>query len=97
MLLNMLTLMWSSILIVTEQQVEPLCQDESGWTPLHISCVRGGLSIVKFLTEEIKKYKSMKDLMPSLTTKNKSTPLHIAAHYGHTDIARFFIADRSEM
>ena len=42
--------------LVTEQQVEPLYYDERGRTPLHISCVSGGLSIVKFLTEEIEKY-----------------------------------------
>ena len=41
----------------------------------------------------------MKDLMPSLTTKNGSTtrenntPLHIAALKGHIDIVRFFITD----
>ena len=64
-----------------------------GWTPLHISCGRGGLSIVKFLTGEIEKYKPMKDLMPSLTTKEKNTPLHFAALNGHIDIVRFFITD----
>ena len=79
--------------LVTEQQVEPLCQDERGWTPLHISCGRGGFSIVKFLTEEIEKYKPMKDLMPSLTTKKGNIPVHIAALNGHIDIVRFLITD----
>ena len=79
--------------LVTEQQVEPLCQNESGWTPLHYGCGRGDLSIVKFLTEEIEKYKPMKDLMLSLTTKKKTTPLHYAALNGHLDIVRFFITE----
>ena len=74
--------------LVTEQQVDPLCQDEDRWTPLHLSCGRGGLNIVKFLTEEIEKYKPMKDLMPSLTTKNKTTPLHLAELHGHLDFFR---------
>ena len=79
--------------LVTEQQVEPLCQDERGWTPLHLSCKSGCLSIVKVLTEEIERYKPMKDLMPSLTTKENTTPLHFAANYGHIDIVQFFITD----
>ena len=79
--------------LVTEQQVEPLCQDESGWTPLHSSCVRGSLDIVKFLTEEIEKYEPMKNLMSSLTTKNNNTSLHIAARNGHIDIVKFFITE----
>ena len=73
--------------LVTEKQVEPLCEDESRWTPLHVSCVSGCLSIVKFLIEEIQKYTPMKELMPSFTAKkNSSTPLHLAAGYGHIDI-----------
>ena len=55
--------------------------------------MRGGLSIVKFLTEEIKKYEPMKDLMPSLTTMNKKTPLHSAALNGHYEIVQLFIND----
>ena len=56
---------------------------------LHYTLVvaRGCLSIVKFLTEEIEKYEPMKDLMPSLTTKNNNTPLHIAALNGHIEIS----------
>ena len=72
--------------LVIEQQVEPLCRDEGGVTPLHISSERGCLEIVKFFTEEIEKYEPLKDLMPSLTTKKKSTPLHLAALNGHMDI-----------
>ena len=41
--------------LVIEQQVEPLCQDENGWTPLHLSFASNGLCIVKFLTEETEK------------------------------------------
>ena len=75
--------------LITEQQVEPLCQDEDGWTPLHVCCESGCLSIVKVLTEEIEKYKPMKDLMPSLITKKGTTPLHFAAlnmKHGHSSI-----------
>ena len=70
----------------TKQQIEPLCQIEDGVTPLHTSCKSGCLNTFKFLTEEIEKYKPMKDLMPSLTTKNKNTPLHFAALNGHIAI-----------
>ena len=41
----------------------------------------------------VEKYKPMKDLMPSLTTKMNNTPVHIATQYGHIDILRFFTAD----
>ena len=79
--------------LVTEQQVEPLCQDEDGWTPLHLSCENGCLNSVKLLTEEIEKYEPMKDLMPSLTTKENSTPLHTAVLNGLLNIVKFFITD----
>ena len=82
--------------LVIEQQVEPLCQDEGGVTPLHLSSERGCLEIVKFFTEEIGKYKPLKDLMPSqTTTKKKNPPFHFAALNGHMDIVRFFITDQN--
>ena len=75
--------------LVTEQQIEPLCQDDDRVTPLHLSCACGCLSIVKFLTEEIEKYRPMKDLMPFLTTKKMNTPLHLVCTewpHRHTSI-----------
>ena len=58
--------------LVTEQQVQPLCQDEGGVTPLHISSERGCLEIVNFLLRRLNKYEPLKDLMPSLTTRRRA-------------------------
>lgn len=82
--------------LVIEQQVDPLCQDEDGMTPLHYSCVGGDLSVVIFLTEEIEKYNPMKDILADLKEeKFGNNPLHHAVFYGHLHIVQFFISKKN--
>ena len=73
--------------LVVEQQMDLLCEDEYGHTPLHRACTSGGQAVVEFLTSELQSYAPIPKLMSDL--KNST------AAKGHLDITRFFISVRS--
>ena len=58
--------------LITEQQMEPLCEDEYGNTPLHRACAGGHEAVVEFLTLEIKRYAPFSERVTSVTN---GTPL----------------------
>jgi len=60
-------------------------QDEDGWTPLHIACMRGNLKIVELLTNANVEVQD---------NKFGFTPLHDACANGHNDIIRFLVVER---
>ena len=75
--------------LVIEQQMEPLCEDEYGNTPLHRACAGGCQAVVEFLTSEHEKYTPITQLASDLKNKWNSTPLHSAALNGHLEIIRY--------
>ena len=95
--------------LVTEQQIDPLCEDDYQNTALHRACAGGSLAVVEFLTSELKKYNPIKELCSDLRNKWKNTPLHKssvewplgyssilhhAAMKGHIDIVKFLTVEK---
>ena len=78
--------------LVIEQEINQLCEDDYGNTPLHRAYVGGllhyaaafgHLHIVKYLTDK-------QGCNPSCLDENKCIQLHYAAINGHMDIVKFF-------
>ena len=73
--------------LVTEQQMDPLCEDEYGNTPLHRACAGGHQAVVEFLTSALQIYTPFVELLSNLKDRWDNTPLHTAASNGHLGIS----------
>ena len=78
--------------LVAEQQVDPMCQNINGSTPLHIACHRDNIDVVIYLVNAMSKYLPLKDVV-SCRGKDGQTPLHAAALYGQLKIVKYFITE----
>jgi len=81
--------------LVSEQQMDPQCEDEYGNTALHRACAGGCQAVVELLVAELEKYNPITQVISEFTNKWNSTPLHAAVRYGHLNIVKFFISERS--
>ena len=81
--------------LVIEQQIDALCEDVYGNTPLHSACAGGCQAVVEFLTSELEKYNPITELVTDLRDKWSITPLHIVSRNGHLDILKSFISDKN--
>ena len=72
--------------------MDPLCQDEDGYTPLHTSCQGGDIDVVRYLVNEMNKYTPLKDVVYDRTKKG-NTPIHYAAGNGHLQVVKLFISE----
>ena len=79
--------------LVSEQQIDPLCEDEYGNTPLHGACAGGHQAVVEVLASELTKYAPLGELMSDLKNVWNVTPLHSIIPIGHLGIVQFFISD----
>ena len=68
--------------LVSEQQIDPLCEDEYGNTPLHGACAGGHQAVVEVLASELTKYAPLSELMSDLKNVWNVTPLHSAIPMG---------------
>ncbi|QLL30303.1 hypothetical protein HG536_0A01200 [Torulaspora globosa] len=66
-------------------------RDDSGWTPFHIACAVGSLSIVKELYERVIK----PDL--NLQTNQGVTPLHLAVSKKHVPVCQFLLDHKASV
>jgi ankyrin len=78
--------------LVGEQQVDPLCQDEEGYTSLHLACEGGDIDVVQYLISEMKKHTSLDSIVYD-KTKAGDTAVHHAALKGHLPVVKLFITD----
>ena len=78
--------------LVAKQQVDPECQDEDGYTPLHRACLGGDVKVISYLVNEMSKLTPLKDVLYH-KTKEGHTPLHLAALYGHLKVVQLFISE----
>ena len=72
--------------------MDPLCQDEDGYTPLHRACVGGDIDVVRYPVNETNKYIPLKDVVYD-KTKHGRTLTHIAAFNGHLPVVKLFISE----
>ena len=61
--------------------------DETGQTPLYVSCQEGHVDVVLLLL-------ARKDIQINLADVEAKTPLYIACAYGHVDIVRLLLAQK---
>ena len=64
-------------------------QNAFGYTPLHISAIKGNLEIIKYLIS--------KGVNVNCRSKNGFTPLHIAVINGHLDIVKYLVSCGAEI
>ena len=80
--------------LVSDQQIDPVCEDEYGNTPLLGASAGGYQAVVEFLVSELTKYATFRELMSDLKNVWNVTPLHSAISMGHLEgIVQFFISD----
>ncbi len=78
--------------LITQHQVDSLFQNETGYSPLHKACQGGDLPIVKYIFNTILTYMSIEDVFNDFT-QHSTTPIHMAALWGHLHIVNYFILD----
>ena len=79
--------------LVAEQQVDPMCQTDSGDTPLHKTChYDDNIDVVIYLVNAMSEYLPLKDVA-GCRNKDGATPLHYAALRGQLKIVKYFITE----
>ena len=81
--------------LVIEQQIDPLCEDDYGNTPLHRACASCHWTVVEFLTLELARYSPINKLMRDLKSEWNRNAIHSAVVHGHLDIIHFFISNQN--
>ena len=79
--------------LVTEQQVDPMCQAEVGSTPLHQACHDdNNMDVVVYLVNAMSQHLPLKDVV-SCRGKDGKIPLQSAALFGQLKIIKYFITE----
>ena len=79
--------------LVTEQQVDPMCQSEGGDTPLHKACADDdNMDVVVYLVNAMSQHLPLKDVA-SCRGIDGNTPLHSAALKGQLKIVKYFTTE----
>ena len=76
--------------LVEEEQVDPKrCVAGHEWTPLHLSCMHGHLSVVRYLVREVDDEGKRCDPECVDEAEDGSTPLHVACAFGRLRVVTF--------
>ena len=79
--------------LVTEQQVDPMCQTEGGDTPLHkASADDKNMDVIVYLVNAMSQHLPLKDVV-SCRGRDGKTPLQSAALFGQLKIVKYFITE----
>ena len=73
--------------LICEHQLDPLSEDDSYETPLHLACERGHLDILKYLVDE-------QSVDPDCVSSAGLTPLHMACFTGQLKVMKFLIVEK---
>ena len=73
------------VLVINEQNCDPMTRDNDGGTPLHIACRYGHLNITQYLINEA-------HCNPLCENNDGDTPLHYACKYGNTRIVQCLLS-----
>ena len=74
--------------LLTEQNCDPQCRNESGRTPLHVACASGHLNIIQYLLTE-------QNYDPQCRDETGRTPLHVACANGHLNIVQYLLTEQN--